>query len=88
MTTVAKYVLAAICAGAGIMALIAAACAATGCASAPLPSAADLALYTSEQMACVQSRDTRVDAEACRAESRSRWCARFPASVNCPEAGR
>lgn len=82
-----KYVAAAACIGGAIVAFVAAACSAMGCASGPTPTAADLTAYTAEQMSCVRSLDSRTDVDVCRAESRGRWCVKFPASVNCKDGG-
>lgn len=82
-----KYVVAAACIGGAIVAFGAAVCTASGCASAPAPAAADLSAYLAEQMACVNSSDTRLNADQCRAESRAKWCGKFPAATNCTQDG-
>lgn len=48
-----------------------------------VPTTADTALYAGEQLDCVDRADSAAQAHACRAESRAKWCARWPQSVNC-----
>ena len=53
-----------------------------------IPSPADVAAFDGQQSGCVagagaEGGPDRATVDRCRAESRARWCARFPSAQNC-----
>ncbi len=54
-----------------------------------VPSAADVAAYSAEQIACVEENGSRATIDMCRNISRAAFCVRWPGvDGRCPDGGQ